>query len=125
MKHPEDNECKWLWQWASTQRVVKDHLFHVPNGGNRNPREAARLKRQGVRPGVSDYMLPVARGAYHGLWIEMKPPAPASFSVSKAQRDWIKQMLDQGYYASISVGWVAASRLIEEYMQLGEGEKIG
>lgn len=32
-------------------------LFAVPNGGRRSPREAARLKRQGVLAGVSDLIL--------------------------------------------------------------------
>lgn len=31
--------------------------FHVPNGGKRQPREAARLKLQGVVPGVSDILI--------------------------------------------------------------------
>lgn len=30
--------------------------FHVPNGGKRNGREAGRLKRMGVRPGVADLL---------------------------------------------------------------------
>ena len=47
-------------------------LFHVPNGGARGKAEAARMKRQGVKAGVPDLMLPVARGGYHGLFLEMK-----------------------------------------------------
>lgn len=31
--------------------------FHVPNGGKRNPREGARFKAMGVRPGVADILL--------------------------------------------------------------------
>jgi hypothetical protein len=47
-------------------------LLHVPNGGYRNPREAAKLKRMGVSPGVPDCLLLVARGGYNGLAIEFK-----------------------------------------------------
>ena len=47
-------------------------LFHVPNGGRRSKGEAVRFKAQGVRPGVLDYFLPVARGGHHGLAIELK-----------------------------------------------------
>jgi|ERR1700741_1045619 len=32
-------------------------FFHVPNGGRRNPREGARFKAMGVRPGVADILL--------------------------------------------------------------------
>lgn len=34
-------------------------FYHVPNGGRRNPREAARLKLMGVLAGVSDLALSI------------------------------------------------------------------
>lgn len=46
--------------------------YHIPNGGLRSKREAARMKGQGVRPGVPDLCIPVARRGYHSLYIEMK-----------------------------------------------------
>ena len=47
-------------------------LHHIPNGGNRDVVEARHLKQQGVKKGVPDLHLPVARGSYHSLYIEMK-----------------------------------------------------
>ena len=47
-------------------------LYHIPNGGTRDPIEAKHMKEQGVKRGVPDLHLPVARGKYHGLYIEMK-----------------------------------------------------
>jgi hypothetical protein len=47
-------------------------LFHVPNGEARDPRTAAKLKWLGVRPGVPDLLLPMPRGPYAGLALEMK-----------------------------------------------------
>lgn len=45
-------------------RVCPDILFFaVPNGGKRNPREAARLKAMGVLPGVADLLLFWSGGA--------------------------------------------------------------
>mgnify|MGYP004433785991 CR=1 FL=1 len=38
----------------------------------RDARTAANLKRQGVKAGVPDLHLPVARGGYNGLYIELK-----------------------------------------------------
>lgn len=47
-------------------------LFAVPNGGKRNAKEAARLKAEGVRPGVTDLILLVPRGGFPALCIELK-----------------------------------------------------
>ena len=82
-KHKEDDLQASVFDWAKLYKmpespdieqgaVLADYLFHVPNGGKRNVREAARLKRQGVKAGVYDLMLNVARGGYHGLDIELK-----------------------------------------------------
>ena len=49
-----------------------DLLYHVPNGGSRNQLEAANLKRQGVKAGVPDLVLPVPQQQFHGLYVEMK-----------------------------------------------------
>jgi len=94
MKHLEDTEAEALWQWAQTQPIPRDYLLHIPNGGKRNVREAARLKKQGVRAGVSDYLLAYPCGGYHGLWIELKagrgkptkPQKPTAKSISKTAK---------------------------------------
>lgn len=52
-------------------RMAGHFVFAVPNGGNRNLREAARLKAQGVMAGVSDLILILPRKIY---FIELKNP---------------------------------------------------
>ena len=47
-------------------------LHHCPNGGKRDRVSAAVLKRQGVKAGVPDLHLPVPKGQYASLYIEMK-----------------------------------------------------
>jgi hypothetical protein len=42
-------------------------LYHVPNERKCSAVEGANLKRAGVKRGVPDLCLPVARGKYHGL----------------------------------------------------------
>ena len=37
--------------------------FRIPGGGSRHPAEAARPRAQGVKAGVPDLCIPVARGA--------------------------------------------------------------
>ncbi len=83
MKHEEDQLQIVCVEWFRIQYPTLAHLlFHVPNGGSRALRisksgarfspEAQRLKKMGIRPGVSDLFLMLPNAAYHGLWIEMK-----------------------------------------------------
>lgn len=63
--------------WASQQIEIYPCLkwmFAIPNGGNRDPVTAARLKAEGVKSGVSDICLPFPRRGYHSFFIEMKKP---------------------------------------------------
>ena len=67
------NVIKWTQQPAIRRQWPELALLHhIPNGGTRDPIEAKHLKQQGVKSGVPDLFLPVPRGKYHGLYIEMK-----------------------------------------------------
>lgn len=94
-------------------------MHAVPNGGNRNPREAARLVGQGVKPGVSDIFLPLARGGHHGLYIEMKRQKKHGPSrVSKDQASFQYAMIDEGYQAVVCYGAGEAITAIKNYCGL-------
>lgn len=75
LKRGEDTEQMGVIDWANwnLQRFPElKMLYHVPNGGKRNPAEAARFKAMGVKAGVPDLCLPVPMNGYAGLYIEMK-----------------------------------------------------
>jgi len=104
---------KW-WHWAArTYGCEPWELFHVPNGGFRNPKEAAGLYAQGVRAGYPDLALDVPRGQYHGLRIELK--TVSNGKVSEAQKKWIAQLSKRGYLAVICRGANEAIKAIEGY----------
>ena len=124
MKHREDMEQCALMQWARITRhnggVIADWLIAIPNGGKRNAGEAARMKKQGVKAGVSDLFLALPAKRFHGLWIEMKAPetntSPAG-KLTQAQLDWLDRMASAGYAAKLCFGWQAAKDTITEYLQ--------
>lgn len=129
MKHIEDAHQAQLVSWAKVRRLpdsvaanrkLGDFLIAIPNGGKRNIREAARLKQQGVKSGVSDLFLALPRGNYGGLWIEMKRPIVKGKTrpkVSEMQEIWISRMVQAGYKAKVCYGFDEAKELIELYLR--------
>lgn len=90
-------------------------LYHIPNGGTRDAIEGRHLKQQGVKRGVPDLCLPVPRGRYHGLYIEMKTETGRT---SDAQDWWGERLLAQGYFWEVCHGWSSAVRVLEWYLSL-------
>ena len=91
-------------------------LFAIPNGGQRNKATAGRLKAEGVRAGVPDLFLPIARGGYHGLFIELKR-AHRSNHQTPAQRVWMELLMAQGYHCVVAYGAAAALESIMNYLE--------
>lgn len=119
----EAEEQKMLFKWAEImeQQYPELHfMYHVPNGGRRRTKEAANLKKEGVKPGVPDVVLPAVRGCFHGLYIEMK--RQQSGRVSKDQKEFLDFLQKQGYCAVVCQGWKHAAAVILSYLRIKEGE---
>ena len=96
--------------------------FHaVPNGGSRGDSarsaqiEGARLKAEGVKRGVADCSLPVARQGYHGFYIEMKRPG-ALGAQSKEQKEFEAFCKEQEYLYAVFENWWSAFRALMWYL---------
>jgi hypothetical protein len=100
-------------------------LFAVPNGaklpyhkdarGHRYSRQAEILLEEGLLPGVSDLVLPCARGPYHALFIELKY---GRNTLTEEQAAFLEAMLAAGYMARAEWGADAAIGALEEYLRL-------
>lgn len=115
----EHQEQAALFDWVALSEPRWPELalmYAIPNGGERHPAVAVRLKAEGVKAGVPDLCLPVARGGYHGLYIELKS---REGKLSAEQRHWLANLEGQGYRAAMVRGWEAAQRLIEDYLSTG------
>ena len=115
-----DNEAEaqeTLFQWAEYQASKYPELkllYHIPNGGKRDKVTAINLKRQGVKAGVPDICLPVARGGYFGLYIELKV---GSNKPTKLQNEWLCNLNKQGYLATVCYGWQQAAEILVAYLE--------
>lgn len=95
-------------------------LFAIPNGGHRSQSVASRLKAGGVKAGVPDMFLPVKRGIWSGLWIELKLPATDKKKATKPtaeQEMWINHLQSQGFGAMICYGYEHAYRILIKYLE--------
>ena len=112
------------WAKVNAGRWPELRLLHaVPNGGsrasvkdrrgNRYSNEAQRLSAEGVRPGVPDLDLPVARRGFHGLRIEMKA---IDGKASAVQMWWIRELAAQGYLAVVKYGADEAIAILKSYL---------
>ncbi|MCK5015865.1 MAG: VRR-NUC domain-containing protein [Candidatus Peribacteraceae bacterium] len=89
-------------------------LFAIPVGGLRNRATGAKLKRSGTKAGVPDMFLPVARGSYHGLFIELKSPKG---TLQPNQAQWLTSLSDQGYKTTVCRSYENARDTIENYLK--------
>lgn len=116
----QEQVITWAWQMEGWEKIFDfkapdefQSLFHVPNGGYRTKREAALLKRTGVKPGVHDLFLPLPRHGMHGCWIEMKRLKGSD--ISDDQITWQKLMRERNYRADICLGHTQAIHCLLSY----------
>lgn len=114
---PEREHQRALIRWCNV--AVRQHpelawLYAVPNAGRREGKTGKLMVAEGLKAGVPDVCLPVPRGGWHGLYIELK--RPGKHVVRASQRAWLDALAGFGYRAEIACGWDAARELIVEYL---------
>lgn len=91
----------------SILRVEYGLIFTVPNGQYRQ----GQRREPGMRPGIPDLFLPVAKRGYHGAFLELKvsPNKP-----SQLQLDWMRNLRAEGYACEViwddvdkAMAWIA------------------
>ncbi len=103
-EHVEQREfVSWFRQ---TYRGVR--IFAIPNGEARSKTAGARLKLEGVSPGVPDLFIPA-----WCLWVEMKRTKGGT--VSAVQKDWHRYLEAIGHRVIVAYGFEDARRKVEGY----------
>lgn len=109
-------ECfAWFWNDYPQYRKL---LFHIPNENDRsdsNIIQGAIRKSLGVVAGVSDLILLVPRGLYHGLCIEMKDKKGTQ---KPAQKEWQTLVEAQGYKYCLCRSLAQFKNVISDYLNL-------
>lgn len=112
----ESREQQSLFEWAvwmSGRYPDLELLYHIPNEGKRSRATGGRMKREGMRAGVPDVCLPVPRGKYCGLYIEMKS---ASGKVTENQKGWLEKLKQAGHCTRVCYSFEEARDLLLNYL---------
>lgn len=128
MKTIESDDQAALFKWAESM------LYYLPelallngslNGVRLTIGQGVKAKKQGMKKGFPDIQLPVARGGYYGLFIELKIKPYRNHKhkivypkVSGEQLWWIAKLKAIGYRAVICKGFDAAKDEILNYLKL-------
>lgn len=89
---------KTIIQWVSLYPKIRRLVMHFANEGKRSVGYGKLLKDLGLRPGVSDLFIAMARHGYHGAWIELKTPIG---TLTKVQQEFLDDMKEQGYFTAV------------------------
>jgi len=95
-------------------------FFSIPNGVNKNPATRIIYKMTGLKAGVPDTFLPVAKNGYHGLFIEFKAEKGR---LSDKQKEWIVILQRQGYKTVVCKSLSEAINELEKYFKEESKEK--
>jgi len=92
-------------------------LYAIPNGGKRNIGVARKLKAEGVKKGIPDLHLPVARGRYNSLYIELKTQKGR---LTADQAEVIALLEEENNKVVVAYGHEQAEKAIVKYLTLNK-----
>lgn len=116
LREREHAEAVALMEWCRLHENLHPELrliYAIPNGGIRQRGMAGKMKAEGVKRGVPDYHLPVARGGYHSLYIELK--AERGYP-TKEQKWWAVELSNADNKWVCCRGWEHAVAEIKAYL---------
>jgi hypothetical protein len=117
-----DHQCA-LFAWARNAAVIRqlpgiDLMSCSLNGVRLSKAQAGKAKAAGMLKGEWDVRLPVARGTYIGLALEMK----AGRNRLTPEQVWYGERLRaEGWQCDVCYSWEAARSIITGYLFVGAG----
>lgn len=89
-------------------------IYHIPNEGKRSRIGGSELRSAGLKAGVPDLCLPVSRGGWNALYIEMKKDRTCR--CTQEQLEFQTLLAHQGNFCCIAYGVDEAIWNIKRYL---------
>lgn len=115
---PEHIQQKSLVDWlglAATRYAILRRVYKIPNEALRSKLERHLVLSEGLRKGVLDLHLPVARQGYIGWWAEFKA---GRGKLTPEQLDWAAFLKAEGHHVCEYRSWQVAAQSLIEYLAL-------
>lgn len=115
---PEHHAQAAVFSWAKMMEAREPRLWllhAIPNGGDRDVRVGAKMKREGVKRGVPDIHLPVRSGRHIGLYIEMKAKGRKT---TDDQKEWLAALRNEGHLTRVCFTSHEAIETLSQYLNL-------
>lgn len=90
-------------------------MYSIVNENRGSRIAGSRAKQQGQKAGMPDLCLPVARGEYHALYLELKV---GKNKPSKKQKERIALLRSAGNCVKVCYGWDQLREETERYLAL-------
>jgi len=132
----EHNQQVMVFNWRDLNAHLYPclkYMYAIPNAGQRHPAVGAKMKAEGLKPGMLDFCLPwpkedlqfknfCVRELYDicGLYIEMKTPPKQPSKISTEQKDCLKYLISVGYEAHVAWSADEAIEIIKNYINPDE-----
>jgi hypothetical protein len=87
-------------------------FFAVPNGAKMGPAEAAKMKREGLEPGVPDLLI-VDNGKMLALELKSRDPKARA---SKEQKAWLLHLDGEGWDCKVAHGAEEAISWLQQHL---------
>jgi hypothetical protein len=116
MKASEHQEQVAYFDWVRLMENSDSRysmIFAIPNGGRRDTSTAVKLKREGVKAGVSDVFVAIPSRGYHGAFLELKTKTGR---VRDSQKVFIAAAAEQGYFTEVVRGFDEIKEITEWYL---------
>lgn len=109
--------CKWNEVKYPSLKLAFSSVngAHLAGDARMRAIKMARLKANGLRVGVPDWSLPVARNGYAGMWIEFKA---GKNKLSHAQAEYIDLLRAENHLVHVYYDWEKAAVAVKDYLQV-------
>jgi len=116
-KSPEADEQRLFFHLINCfHKDLRPYIWHTPNGGSRDVREAINLKKMGVLKGVWDVTVSIPRGGWAGMYIEFKSDTG---KLTKEQKEFEERM-SQHYACFVARNAETALEVLKGYLGIDD-----